>query len=179
MATELITPTPRLASSWFEARDEWPGAHQAGTGMRLAANLDDVEGFSAWTQLLAGMSDPSVPVRAGAVHASFWWIVEGDEYLGAIDLRHYLNDVLRDGGGHIGYSVRPSARGRGLASWALGQVLLKARELGLERVLLTCDPDNGASSRVIERNGGELTEVRDTGLGMKRFYWIDLSVVAR
>ncbi|WP_326654635.1 MULTISPECIES: hypothetical protein [unclassified Streptomyces] len=47
------------------------------------------------------------------MHATHWWIVEGDTYPGAVDLRHYLNAFLLDAGGHIGYSIRPSARRRG------------------------------------------------------------------
>ena len=108
------------------------------------------------------------------VHATHWWIVEGGDYLGAIDLRHYLNDVLLDVGGHIGYSVRPSFRRRGLATWALGSVLPEARALGLDRVLVTCDDDNTGSARSIERNGGVLEDVRATDAGVKRRYWITL-----
>lgn len=106
--------------------------------------------------------------------ATFWWIVEDGNYLGAITLRHALNDKLLEGGGHIGYGVRPSARGRGVASWALGQVLDRARARGMDRVLVTCDDDNVASRKTIERNGGELEDVRDTWLGLTRRYWISL-----
>ncbi|MDQ0578815.1 GNAT family N-acetyltransferase [Streptomyces rishiriensis] len=173
----LITPTDRLRSSWLAARDEWPaGAHQAGTGLRLAseADLAGPEAFSAWVEQLRKQSDTSVAVAEERVHATHWWIVEGDRYLGAIDLRHRLNAVLLDVGGHIGYSVRPSARRRGLATWALGAVLPEARALGLERVLVTCDDDNIGSARTIERNGGVLEDVRATDAGGKRRYWIAL-----
>jgi predicted acetyltransferase len=173
----LITPTARLRSSWLAARDEWPpGAHQDGTGLRLApeADLADREAFSAWVELLQQQSDTSVPVGEGRVHATHWWIVEGDTYLGAIDVRHCLNAFLLDVGGHIGYSVRPSARRRGLATWALGAVLPEARALGLDRVLVTCDDDNIGSARSIERNGGVLEDVRSTDAGIKRRYWITL-----
>lgn len=173
----LITPTGRLRSSWLAARDEWPpGAHQAGTGLRLAleADLASPEVFSAWVEQLQQQSDTSVAVGAGRVHATYWWIVEGDTYLGAIDLRHYLNAFLLNAGGHIGYSIRPSARRRGLATWALGAVLPKARALGLDRVLVTCDDDNVGSARSIERNGGVLENVRSTDAGIKRRYWITL-----
>lgn len=46
--------------------------------------------------------------------------------------------------------------------------------MGLERVLLTCDPDNAASASTIERGGGYLEDVRNTVLGPKRRYWIAL-----
>ena len=108
------------------------------------------------------------------MHATNWWVVEDDTYLGAIQLRHTLNDFLLEAGGHIGYGIRPSARRRGYAAWALGAVLPEARALRLDRVLLTCDPDNTASARTIERHGGVLEDERDTEVGRKRRYWITL-----
>lgn len=174
---ELITPTSTLQSSWLDARDEWsPGAHQDGSGLRLApeGDLGSPGVFSVWVERLRQQADTSVPVGEERVHATHWWIVEGDTYLGAVDLRHYLNDFLLDVGGHIGYSIRPSARRRGLATWALGAVLPEARALGLDRVLVTCDDDNIGSARSIERNGGVLEDVRTTGAGLKRRYWIAL-----
>ncbi|MFD9226025.1 GNAT family N-acetyltransferase [Streptomyces sp. NPDC060064] len=174
---ELIAPKGQLHPSWLAARDEWPpGAHQDGAGLRLApdTDLDSPEGFSAWIERLLQQGDNSVPVGAGRVHATHWWIVEHDTYLGAIDLRHYLNAILFEAGGHIGYSIRPSARRRGLATWALGAVLPQARALGLDRVLVTCDDDNIGSARSIERNGGVVEDVRSTSLGVKRRYWITL-----
>ncbi|MEV2211641.1 GNAT family N-acetyltransferase [Streptomyces sp. NPDC050997] len=174
---ELIAPTAQLHASWRAARDEWsPGAHQDGGGLRLApdADLDSPEVFSEWVERLRQQSDRSVAVGKERVHATHWWIVEGGDYLGAIDLRHYLNDFLLDVGGHIGYSVRPSFRRRGLATWALGSVLPEARALGLGRVLVTCDDDNIGSARSIERNGGVLEDVRTTDAGIKRRYWITL-----
>ncbi|WP_062645730.1 GNAT family N-acetyltransferase [Streptomyces maremycinicus] len=173
----LITPTDRLHVSWMSACDEWPpGAHQSGTGLRLApeADLADPGVFSAWVEQLRQQSDTSEALGEERVHATHWWIVEGDTYLGAIDLRHRLNAVLLDVGGHIGYSVRPSARRRGLATWALGAVLPEARALGLDKVLVTCDDDNVGSARTIERNGGVLEDVRATEAGGKRRYWITL-----
>ena len=129
-------------------------------------------GFQAWVERLHHEADRSVVPAPGRVHATSWWIVEGDTLLGAIQLRHELNDFLLDAGGHIGYGVRPSARRLGHASWALGEALVRAASLGLDRVLVTCDDDNLASQRTIERNGGVLEDVRDTSIGRKRRYWI-------
>lgn len=174
---ELIAPTDQLHSSWLAARDEWPpGAHHDGAGLRLApdADLENPEDFAEWVRRLKQQSDTSVAVGEGRVHATHWWIVEDDSYLGAIDLRHYLNAFLLDVGGHIGYSIRPTFRRRGLATWALGTVLPEARALGLDRVLVTCDDDNIGSVRTIEHNGGVLEDVRTTEGGDKRRYWITL-----
>ncbi|MFD3719682.1 GNAT family N-acetyltransferase [Streptomyces sp. NPDC058674] len=172
---ELIAPTPRLYTSWLAAREEWGDeAHMDGAGLGSDDDVDTREGFTAWVERLESYADRTRPVEQGRVHATYWWIADGDTYLGAIDLRHYLNGFLLDAGGHIGYGVRPSARRRGLATWALGRVLHEARVLGMDRVLLTCDPSNSASIRTIESNGGVLEDVRETLIGPKRRYWIDL-----
>ncbi|MEU8437859.1 GNAT family N-acetyltransferase [Streptomyces sp. NPDC029216] len=172
---ELITPAPRLHSSWLAAQAEWGAdAHMDGAGLGSDDDVDTPEGFAAWTERLRRQADRTASVEQGRVHATYWWITEGDTYLGAIDLRHYLNAFLLDAGGHIGYSVRPSARRRGLAGWALGRVLHEARLMGMDRVLLTCDPGNEASARTIERAGGVLEDVRETLVGPKRRYWVTL-----
>jgi predicted acetyltransferase len=94
--------------------------------------------------------------------------------LGAISLRHTLTDFLLRAGGHVGYGIRPAARRRGLATWALGAMLPEARALGIDRLLVTCNADNAGSARTIEKNGGELEDIRETELGLTRRYWIGL-----
>jgi predicted acetyltransferase len=172
---ELIAATTRLRESWLAARNEWgPGVHQAGSGLDADDDVDSADGFARWVTRLHREADPAIPPGAGRVRATYWWIVEGDSYLGAITLRHALNSLLLEAGGHIGYSVRPSERRRGVATWALRSVLPEARILGLERVLVTCDSTNLASARTIENAGGVLEDVRDTELGLMRRYWITL-----
>jgi predicted acetyltransferase len=171
----LLTPTVDLHASWREARDEWgPGVHMDGHGVRPGDDVDSPAGFAAWVERLRSEEDPAVPPVAEWVHCTYRWIVEDDRYLGAVALRHELNEWLINVGGHIGYGVRPSARGRGLASWALGPTLETARSLGLERVLITCRPDNVASARTIEKHGGVLEDVRNTGPDRVKRYWIAL-----
>ena len=171
---ELLTPTARWHDSWLEAREEWGrGVHQAGSGLHPDDDVDSLDGFIRWLDRLRREGDPST-VPEGRVPATYWWLVDDDAYLGTIALRHRLNDFLLDAGGHIGYGVRPSARRRGLAGWAVARVLERARAMGLERVLITCSDDNVASARTIERNGGVLEDVRDTELGRTRRYWVDL-----
>ena len=106
-----------------------------------------------------------------------WW-VEGDEFLGHISVRHELNEILAAWGGHIGYGVRPSARGHGHAGAMLGAMLDYIRaNLPLKRALLTVNLDNPASIRVIEKNGGVLErEVDNPWVPGKRGrrYWITL-----
>jgi predicted acetyltransferase len=171
---ELIEPTVELRDSWLESSREWGAASQDGAGLWEADDVTTPAGFAAWVERLRSQSDDSREIEPDRVHATYWWIVEDGNYCGAITLRHALTDKLLEGGGHIGYGVRPSARGRGVATWALGQVLERARARGMDRVLVTCDDDNVASAKAIEHNGGVLEDVRETWLGTTRRYWIEL-----
>lgn len=172
---QLIAPTVHLRASWLASRHEWGlGVHQSNAGLTADDDVETYAGFCDWVERLRREADPAVPPKEDRVHATNWWVVENDEYLGAIQLRHYLSDFLLDAGGHIGYGIRPSARRRGYATWAVGAVLSEARALGLTRVLITCDEDNAGSACVIERNGGVSEDVRVTSVGRKRRYWITL-----
>ena len=159
---ELIEPDAGRYSAWLESHREWgPGLHEDGFGIGPDDEVESAAGFAAWVDKLR-----SRPAR-------LWWIVEQDTVLGGVALRPFTNDdLLRTG--HIGYGIRPSARGRGLATWALAQVLPHAREAGLERALLVCMDDNTASIKTIERSGGVLDSTVDDGHGLVRRYWISL-----
>ena len=116
-------------------------------------------------------------VGADRVPQTLFWVIDAkDRAIGIVRMRHYLNDRLRDHGGHIGYFIKRDQRGRGYGRAALRQALAELRALGEERALLTVDLDNHASIRVIEAHGGQLesTDRDETGNAVVR-YWIDLA----
>ncbi len=154
---ELIAPAVRLHGAWLEAHAEWgPGLHEDGFGLVPTDEVDSAGGFATWVARLA------------EERATFRWIVEGDRVLGGIALRHEYDDYVR-WAGHLGFGIRPSARRRGLATWAIGRML---DEAGMDRVLVVCATDNLASARTIERAGGVFEEIGDTLHGPVRRYWI-------
>ena len=90
--------------------------------------------------------------------------------LGFLNLRLRLNEGLLNYAGHIGYSIRPSERGKGYAKEALHQGLQVAKEKNIPRALVTCSTENPASRAVILANGGQFEDVRN---GTER-YWIEV-----
>ena len=172
---ELVVPDASFYRSFAESQREWGGVHQDGAGLSPEDDVTTPEGFAAWVQRLVGAE--GVAETDGIVPCTYRWITEGPRYVGAIAFRHYLTPALLNSGGHIGYGVRPSDRGRGAASWALRETCARLTAQGEpKRVLLTCDDANTASAKTIERCGGLLEDVRMGGNGLRfRRYWIDVA----
>ncbi|HRE14565.1 MAG TPA: GNAT family N-acetyltransferase [Usitatibacteraceae bacterium] len=133
------------------------------------------ENFAVLLAQLDGYSR-GIGLAPGFVPHSTFWLVEADEVVGCANLRHALTESLRVEGGHIGYGVRPSARGRGLAKAMLAATLREARALGIERALVTCDKANLASAGVIRANGGVLEDeaFRPKRGGVVQRWWIEV-----
>ncbi|MDD3336588.1 MAG: GNAT family N-acetyltransferase [Eubacteriales bacterium] len=111
-------------------------------------------------------------VAPGLVPASTYLAYAGERLVGMIDLRHRLNEHLLNFGGHIGYSVRKSERRKGYATEMLRLVLPYAWQLGLDRVLITCNQQNEGSRRTILQNGGVLENEVPRADGITQRYWI-------
>ena len=97
-----------------------------------------------------------------------------DRIVGVIDLRHHINHpILGAWGGHMGYYVRPAERNKGYAKEMVRQNLQHCRDLGIRKVMITCDEENLASERVITVNGGIYEKsIEVDGCPVKRF-WIE------
>jgi len=96
-------------------------------------------------------------------------------FVGAINIRHYLNERLLLGGGHIGDGVRPSERRKGYATEIIRLGLIECQKLGINKVLMVCDKDNIGSRKSIINNGGVLENEIEVDGEIEQRYWIDLS----
>lgn len=165
----LVTPDTRYADSfrtamaeesdWLEIFDLSPESIATDEGLR--AYVDRL-----WAERLPETPRPDHFVPS----STFWWVVD-DVFCGRISIRHRLNDRLLELGGHIGYWIRPSARGRGHGTAILRAALPEAARLDIPEALVTCDEDNAASRRIIEGAGGRFEDQR----GIKRRYWVPTS----
>lgn len=159
-ALRLVRPRFGLRDGWTDAHREWgPGLHEDGFGIGPQDDVDTEDGFRAWVGALR--HDP----------ADTWWIVEGDIVLGGIALRHGDDQDARiRRHGHLGYGIRPSARGRGIAAWAVRQVLVHAAAIGIDPVIAVCRDDNAGSVAVLEGFTSEWTDTEQHGdVRVRRF----------
>ncbi len=108
---------------------------------------------------------------------SVFFLLDADRnrLLGAVDIRHYLNESLLREGGHIGDGIRPSERRKGYATEMIRLALIECKKLGIDRVLMTCEKDNIGSARSIVKNGGVLeNEFVNSDGEVEQRYWIQL-----
>jgi len=114
--------------------------------------------------------------KDGLVPDSTFFLLDLDRniFLGACNIRHYLNEGLLATGGHIGDGIRPSERRKGYATKMIELALIECKKLGINEVLMTCNKENIGSAKSIIKNGGVLeNEVMEDGMPLQR-YWIKL-----
>ena len=169
MNLKLIKASYEYKEQITDMLDEWLAAESDITPWAIVRG--DYKDFDSYLESL-DLTEP----KNGFVPDSTFFCLDEDtgRIVGAVNIRHELNEKLLQCGGHIGDGVRPSERGRGVATRMIALALDECRGLGIDRVLMTCDKDNPASARTIVKNGGVLeNEVEDDGKLVQR-YWIEL-----
>lgn len=166
---KLIVPNETYLPSYREAYDEYAARHVSTYAFTEASSCDIFEKFDRYRQ--------ERDLRPDRVGEDKYWLVDEEtaRFLGEVAVRHRLNDALRQRGGHIGYGVRCSEWNRGYGTLLLSLALEKAKERRISPVLVTCNDDNLASARVIEKNGFTLEDKiavsRDGAVFLTRRYW--------
>lgn len=173
----LVLPDAGRYAEWKAAFDEYGAGPKDGTGYVAAPVDTSEEAFADYLADRAREGDNALIPALGRVHCTYFWVVDDDAadgepqgLLGFLSLRHGLTAALLESHGHIGYSVRPAARGRGVAKAALRAGLVEAAKLGIAPVLVSCSVDNDASRAVIEACGGQFDDIRH---GSRRYWFGD------
>ncbi|MBQ8287710.1 MAG: GNAT family N-acetyltransferase [Clostridia bacterium] len=169
MQLKLVKLTPEYQSHLTEMMDEWSAASEE--IIPYAIRKNDYRDFDYYLEHL------EVKDYTGSLVPDSTFFCLDEErgiFVGAVNIRHYLNDRLLRNGGHIGDGVRPSERRKGIATAMIGLALIECNKLGIDRVLMVCDKDNIGSAKSIQRNGGILeNEIEVDGVVEQR-YWIEL-----
>ena len=169
MKLKLVKLSQNHKKQLFDMLDEWYA-----TGEKIipySIRKNDHHDFENYLRDLE-LTEP----RDGMVPDSTFFCldVERDIFVGAVNIRHYLNEGLLLNGGHIGDGVRPSERRKGIATAMIKLALDECKKLGIDRVLMVCDKENIGSAKSIINNGGVLeNEVVVDGVTEQR-YWIDV-----
>lgn len=152
MKIALVRPTAEMKEAALEYRQEHFDCGE--TVINGSELFDQTDSYEEWLQgVIANTSSETVNPN-WVVTDTFFALNESEKIVGIIDLRHTLNDFLRDCG-HCGYSVRPSERRKGYATEMLRQLLDHARAAGLSALQLSAVRDNEPSIKTIVRNGGK------------------------
>ncbi len=110
--------------------------------------------------------------------STLWFLTDGEEILGAVEVRHFLNSGLMKYGGHIGYGVSPKHRGNGYAKIMLDLLTPELKKLKLDMVLICCLEENIASKKTIENAGAEFENAVDVIRGGQHKtglrYWLEI-----
>ena len=113
--------------------------------------------YEAWLEKvlsdidIANVEMPKVPALT-----YFYVREEDDKIVGMVNIRLALNDFLREEGGHIGYSIRPTERQKHYGTEMLKDALKVCETIGIREVLVSCDKSNIASAKVIQNSNGKL-----------------------
>lgn len=168
---KLVLPSVKYQKSYLEALEEGEGE----ISRTLLSKPKDDETFERFVKNLRDQAK-GLNLPEDFVSATELWLVDKDEFIGRVSIRHSLTEHLKQVGGHIGYYIRVSKRGKGYGKKILKMGLKKAKQMGIPRILITCDIGNIVSAKVIEANNGVLENIVEAGPNQppKKRYWIEI-----
>ena len=171
MNLKLIKAKTEMEEQYYEFANEWEKFGEE--IIPQSARLLDMK-YKEWLEYTNKLENQDTCPSHLVSAYTYFLVGENNKIIGSINIRHRLNDYLFNFGGHIGYGVRPTERKKGYASLMLSLALEVAKELGINRVLITCNKDNIGSAKTIINNGGILeNEVKEDDKLVQR-YWIEI-----
>lgn len=168
---KLVEPTREYQVEYLDMIEEWKETGEKMVPFTLRFDCTD---FDAFLQEIQHQKEGQLENVDFANNTTYWLVNSGHRLLGAVNIRHYLTPGLLEIGGHIGYGIRPSERQKGFATKILSLALLKVKELGVDRALVTCDKNNIGSAKTIINNGGILDSEAVIDGRVTQRYWIDI-----
>ena len=170
----LVSPTKEYEKEAFEYIQEFLDYNSEinGTG-----GLNRYHNYDEWLlKVEKDLDFQNIP--EDKVPANTYFLIRelDNKIIGMINIRHRLNEFLLNEGGHAGYSIRPTERGKGYGTLILKLGLERCKELNLKEILITCDKANIPSAKVIQNNNGVLdNEIYSEAFsGIIQRYWIKL-----
>lgn len=169
MNIKLVKLSEQYKDQLFEMMDEWTAANEKIVPYAIRKN--DYHNFEYYLDNLEIKEEIDGKVPDTTL---FCLDVDRNIFVGAVNIRHYLNEAMLLNGGHIGDGIRPSERRKGYATKMISLALEECKKLGIDKVLMVCDKNNIGSAKSIMNNGGVLeNEVVVNGVTEQR-YWITL-----
>ncbi|HSW48196.1 MAG TPA: GNAT family N-acetyltransferase [Candidatus Saccharimonadales bacterium] len=168
---KLIIPMLDYEKSYFQAVEE--GKDE--TGITRIESPKSSQSFQEFVNWKINQSK-GLDLPEGYVANTELWLIDKDEFIGFVNIRHSLTKHLLKVGGHIGYWIRPTKRHLGYGKEILRLSLIQIQKLRIKKALVTCDDTNSASRKIIESNGGILENIIENGSEnpKKRRYWINI-----
>lgn len=151
MMLKLVRPTLDMKEAALNFKQEFlDNGEKVINGSEM---LDNMDSYEKWLESVT-RNQFSDTVNPEWVVTDTFFAVDGNERIvGIIDLRHTLNEFLKDFG-NSGYSVRPSERKKGYATKMLSLVKSVAKQAGMTQLQLSVERDNEPSVKTIVNNGG-------------------------
>ena len=174
MNIELVKLTHEYKDQLFDMLEEWKND--------IIENHTNISPWRIWANDFHDFDDYVKSINATEELNNDWvpdttlFCLDRDRniFVGAVSIRHYLNDKLLKTGGHIGDGIRPGERRKGYATAMIAVALEECKKLGITRVLMCCDKNNIGSAKSIIKNGGVLeNEIEEDG-HIEQRYWIQL-----
>ncbi|MBE6130251.1 MAG: GNAT family N-acetyltransferase [Erysipelotrichaceae bacterium] len=160
----LVRPSEEHFSQVLKLKQDFINNNES--RIQGSGSVDKYDDLNEW---LKSINDIEQGKNEKLVPSTYYLILSDEEVVGTISMRHYLTKDLEEFGGHIGYSIKPSARRKGYATEAL-RLILELYKDKYDEILIMCEDDNIASNKTILANGGILiNQIEKFGLKINRY----------